>query len=92
MQDISLIMEHTENSVKNPLPSKAKVWDYYIRDKMWWQRRYIISIHWKNCFYKSYALDDYKVVNGRLSDWVWIDPNWSPWYCTLSHIRAWSNS
>ena len=90
---------------RNPMPSKMKIWDYYI-EKDWWQRRYITMIDWTHCTYDSYYLDDYNswwilqrvelpwwrydYVKKPLSSWIWRKYNYPNWYCSKSHIRSWS--
>ena len=96
--DESRILEDTSDSVKNPIPSKVKVWDYYTNSN-WWQRRYIISIDWDKVAYSYYSLENYKLwnsgryVNGKIeyykpNSWFW-EFRWYS-YCSKAHIRSWS--
>lgn len=76
-----MLSYHTKDSVKNPLPSKMKVWDYY-ENSRGWQRRYIVWFDEKNCGYATYFEESW--------EWVKSDNFNTLNYCSKGHIRSWS--
>jgi len=63
----------------NPIPSKAKVWDFY--ERRWNARRYILNIEWDSAYYSSSFFEE----------WEWTDPKIQYFnFCSLSRLRDWS--